>query len=182
MAKTHRNITKSYSYLASTIMNVSIKFEIDTARKIGARIWLECRRAWPKVNQFWAKPCWKYPPSLRSIPWALCPEIRENHKKRDEQIDRPTNIWTNGRISPFLLLVTSIPSSPTLLWESNNITDLSHYPVYESAVYGSIYMYITVTMTYMTSSISVITSSVCYPITIKLLLKEMFCLSVEQIL
>ena len=41
----------------------------------------------------------------------------------------------------------------------NDITPQSYYPSYEPAAYGSIKMYITVTMTYMTSGIFVITSS-----------------------
>ena len=103
------SVTNSQPYLASTIMNVSTKFDIDplsclpeNTRKLPekseARKWLECNRAWPKVNQIWGVPWWMYPRSVRPISWADYPEMHGNNEiVTDRQTDGRTSKRMDGQ-------------------------------------------------------------------------------------
>ena len=129
-----------------------------------------------------------YPPSLGLISWAVCQKYAETLPSRqigvqemarmqlsminiqsneylcgshesvmtDRPMDEHLNEWTDRPISAACLLTAS---------SSNSIVGVdytpgrSFYPLRKPAAHGSTYMYITVTITYMTSNIFVVASS-----------------------
>ena len=104
-----RNSTEhdqNYSRQGRPLINLFNNFELNLISSLSpnvhkllnkseARKQLEFLKARTKINQAWWVQQWMHPPSLRSIPYAVYPEICWNHKS---VMDGQKGVWTDKPI------------------------------------------------------------------------------------